>query len=136
MKDLSTGTVSIKGFSFSVETTRPAVEHYGKIPDGYVPQMCTSKRTIALDEHKVEFQNNVDMSEDEFKNVNKVVAEMLTGLVSSGASMLFAMNAERAAERNHQMEMKRLEDELDAKKHQRINENLAAREAAATIRPR
>ncbi len=127
MKDLSTGTVSIKGFSFSVETSRPAVEHYGKVPDGYVPQMRTEKRTITLDEHKVEFDNNLELSPDEVQSTNKVVTEMFSNLINAGTQMLLAMNADRAAERAHKHETMRLEDELDAKKHQRINENLAAR---------
>lgn len=135
MKDLSKGTVSIKGFSFSVETTKPAVEHYGKVPDGYVPQMRTEKRTITLDEHKVEFDNNLELSPDEVQSTNKVVTEMFSNLINAGTQMLLAMNADRAAGRSHEHATMRLQDELDAEKHKRINENLAMREAA-TIRPR
>ena len=127
MKDLSKGAVVIKGFSFYVETTRPTVEHYGKAPDGYVPQMRTEKRTITLDEHTVEYVNDLDLSPDEVQSANKVVIEMFNSLINASTQMVLAMNADRAAERAHKHETMRLEDELDAKKHQRINENLAAR---------
>ncbi len=121
MKDLSKGTISIKGFSFEVTTSRPET-YLGILPQpkDFVPQVITTTRAIKLEEHKVDFENNLDLSPDEVQSTNKVVSDMFNSLIMAGTQLAHAMNTDKAAEREHRLTIMRLEDELDAKKHSRI----------------
>lgn len=121
MKDLSKGTISIKGFSFEVTTSRPET-YLGILPQpkDFVPQVVTTTRAIKLEEHKVDFENNLDLSPDEVQSTNKVVSDMFNSLIMAGTQLAHAMNIDKAAEREHRLTIMRLEDELDAKKHSRI----------------
>lgn len=122
MKDLSKGTISIKGFSFEVTTSRPET-YLGILPQpkDFVPQVITTTRAIKLEEHKVEFENNLDLSPDEVHSTNKVVSEMLKDLITAGSQVMFAANADSMARRQHEKDMAILTDDLDAKKHARIH---------------
>ena len=62
MKDLSKGSISFKGIMFSSTTTR-----HGHLPDA--PPVVTTTQ-FALEEHKVDFENNLDMSEEEILELN------------------------------------------------------------------
>lgn len=110
MKDLSKGTVSIKGFEFSVTTTRPAVNH-------------TETRAIKLEEHKVDFENNLDMAPEEVQSTNKIVSDMLNSLINASIQVVLSMNKDKLDSRIHELDKMRLEDELDAAKHARIQEH-------------
>lgn len=138
MKDLSKGTISIKGFSFEVTTSRP--ETYLGIlpqPSDFVPQVVTTTRAIKLEEHKVDFENNLDLSPDEVQSTNKVVLEMFTSLINASVALTQAMQAgqvqqryynaeEESKRRQHEKDLMNLADELDAKKHSRIQANRAS----------
>lgn len=123
MKDLSKGTVSIKGFEFSVTTTRPAVNHYGNPPKDYVPETKTETRVIKLEEHKVDFENNLDMAPEEVQSTNKIVSDMLNSLINASMQVVLSMNKDKLDSRIHELDKMRLEDELDAAKHARIQEH-------------
>lgn len=123
MKDLSKGTVSIKGFEFSVTTTRPVVEHFGNPSKDYVPQTRSETRVIKLEEHKVDFENNLDMAPEEAQSTNKIVSDMLNSLINASMQVVLSMNKDKLESRIHEMDKMRLEDELDAAKHARIQEH-------------
>ena len=129
MKDLSKGSISFKGIMFSSTTTR-----HGHLPDA--PPVVTTTQ-FALEEHKVDFENNLDMSEEEIQSTNKVVMEMFTSLINASVALTQAMQAgqvqqryynaeEESKRRQHQKDLMNLADELDAKKHSRIQANRAS----------
>ena len=129
MKDLSKGSISFKGIMFSSTTTR-----HGHLPDA--PPVVTTTQ-FALEEHKVDFENNLDMSEEEIQSTNKVVLEMFTSLINASVSIIQAVEAGRVQQRchttnedslrrQHEKDIMNLADELDAKKHSRIQANRAS----------